>query len=185
MSKQMIISVMSKDRPGIIAEITGAIYALKGDLADLNQSILSGYLTMILIASFEEDITREDVLAEISHIQSGEKFDVLIKEMNTPIEIAHIPPPTDTYILTAQGKNRSGLVHSISQFCYSHGINILDLATTLSEDQYTMVLQLDMRNIASMDTVAADLEIFSRDSGLKLVLQHNDIFRVTNEITLH
>jgi len=72
MSKQMIISVMSKDRPGIIAEITGAIYALKGDLADLNQSILSGYLTMILIASFEEDITREDVLAEISHIQSGE-----------------------------------------------------------------------------------------------------------------
>jgi len=48
-----------------------------------------------------------------------------------------------------------------------------------------MVLQLDLRNIASMDTVAADLEIFSRDSGLKLVLQHNDIFRVTNEITLH
>ena len=63
--------------------------------------------------------------------------------------------------------------------------NILDLATTLSEDQYTMVLQLDMRNIASMDTVVADLEIFSRDSGLKLVIQHNDIFRVTNEITLH
>lgn len=185
MNKQMIISVMAKDRPGIIAEITGAIYALKGDLADLNQSILCGYLTMILIASFEEEVTREDVLAEISHIQSGERFDVLIKEMDIPIEIAHTPPPTDTYILTAQGKNRSGLVHSISQFCYSHGINILDLATTLSDDQYTMVLQLDMRKISSIEAVAADLEVFSRDSGLRLVIQHNDIFRVTNEIALH
>ncbi len=185
MNKQMIISVMSKDRPGIIAEITGAIYALKGDLADLNQSILCGYLTMILIASFEEDITREDVLAEISHIQSGEKFEVLIKEMDIPIEVAHIPKPTDTYILSAQGRNRSGLVHSISQFCYSHGINILDLATTLTDDQYTMVLQLDMRDIASFETVLADLDIFSRDSGLKLVIQHNDIFRVTHEIGLH
>jgi glycine cleavage system transcriptional repressor len=185
MNKQMIISVMAKDRPGIIAEITGAIYALKGDLADLNQSILCGYLTMILIASFEEEVTREDVLAEISHIQSGERFDVLIKEMDIPIEIAHTPLPSDTYILTAQGKNRSGLVHSISQFCYSHGINILDLATTLNDDQYTMVLQLDMRKISSIETVTADLEIFSRDSGLRLVIQHNDIFRVTNEITLH
>lgn len=185
MSKQMIISVMAKDRPGIIAEITGAIYALKGDLADLNQSILCGYLTMILIASFEEEVTREDVLAEISHIRSGEKYEVLIKEMDIPIEIAHTPPPADTYILTAQGKNRSGLVHSISQFCFSHGINILDLATTLNEDQYTMVLQLDMRQIASIEHIAADLDIFSRDSGLKLVIQHNDIFRVTNEITLH
>ena len=42
MSREMIISVMSKDRTGIVADITGAIYELGGDLADLNQSTLGG-----------------------------------------------------------------------------------------------------------------------------------------------
>ena len=59
MNKQMIISVMSKDRTGIIADITGAIYELGGDLADLNQSVLGGYLTMILFATFYENISRD------------------------------------------------------------------------------------------------------------------------------
>ena len=52
-----IPKIMSKDRPGVIADITGAIFKLDGDLADLNQSVLCGYLTMILIATFEQEIT--------------------------------------------------------------------------------------------------------------------------------
>lgn len=42
MKRQLVISVMSKDRPGIVADITGTIFDLDGDLADLNQSVLGG-----------------------------------------------------------------------------------------------------------------------------------------------
>ena len=185
MKKQMIISVMSKDRPGVIADITGAIYRLEGDLADLNQSVLCGYLTMILIASFRKEITPEDVIAEISHIKTPVKFEVSIKLMDEPIDIAQHTVPAETYVMTAQGKNRSGLVYSISQFCYSHNINIYDLATTLRDDQYTMVLQLDLSKVASLESVQDALEIFSQDTGLKVMMQHNDIFQVTHEISLH
>jgi predicted amino acid-binding ACT domain protein len=80
MQKHMIISVMSKDRPGIIASITGAIYRLGGDVADLNQTVLCGYLTMILSASFDPEVTREDLLAAISHIKTDCRFEVSIKE---------------------------------------------------------------------------------------------------------
>jgi len=70
MERQMIISVMSKDRPGIIADVTGAIFELDGDLADLNQSVLCGYLTMILIATFDGSVTPEDVIAKLSHTKA-------------------------------------------------------------------------------------------------------------------
>ena len=70
MKKQMIISVMSKDRPGIIASITGAIYKLEGDVSDLNQSVLCNYLNMILSVSFNESVNKEDLIAEISHIKT-------------------------------------------------------------------------------------------------------------------
>ena len=93
MKKQMIISVMSKDRPGIIASTTGAIYKLGGDVADLNQTVLCGYLTMILNASFEENITKEDLHAAISHVKTDCKFEVSIKEL----------PPGETHELRGSG----------------------------------------------------------------------------------
>lgn len=184
MESQMIISVMSKDRPGIIADVTGAIYELEGDLADLNQSVLCGYLTMILIATFNSSITPEDVLAKLSHTKSEIKFDAVVKKIETPIEILKAGMPEKTYILTAQGKNKSGLVYGISSFCYERDINIMDLVTTLAGDQYTMILQLDLSHIASIKDVRDDLAEYADKTGLRVVLQHNDIFRVTNEIAM-
>ncbi len=186
MKKQMIISIMSKDRPGIIADITGAIYQLGGDVADLNQTVLCGYLTMILSASFEPEVTKEDLLAAISHIKTSCKFEVSIKGLSLDQDKEDAGPPEETYILTVQGPNKAGIVHGISSFCYSHNINIIDLATTLKNAQYTMALQLDLKNCqSSLATLQQELEAYSQQSDLTIMLQHNDIFQVTNEITLH
>ncbi len=182
MDKQIIISVLSQDRPGIIADITGAIYELNGDLADLNQSVLFGYLTMILIATFAGHITREDILARIAAIQSPTKLDVMVREMSTPLDTNHPGLPEKTYIVTAQGENRSGLVHGISSFCYRHNINILDLATTRTDNRYTMILQLDLSKVASIIEVRNSLQEYGEESGLHVVMQHHQLFKVTNEI---
>ncbi|KJR99458.1 MAG: hypothetical protein VR65_15835 [Desulfobulbaceae bacterium BRH_c16a] len=186
MRKQMIISVMSKDRPGIIASITGAIYRLGGDVADLNQTVLCGYLTMILSASFKPEVTKEDLLAAISHIRTDCRFEVSIKEIDQALEETPGHIPGETYILTVQGPNKTGIVHGISQFCFEHNINILDLATTLKNDQYTMALQLDLsRSISSIEVLQKELEEYSQESNLTVMIQHNDIFQVTNEVSLH
>ncbi len=95
-------------------------------------------------------------------------------------------PPEETYILTVQGPNKTGIVHGISSFCFSHNINIFDLATTLQNDQYTMALQLDLKGCSSsLATLQQELEAYSQQSGLTIMMQHNDIFQVTNEVTLH
>ncbi|TKB12142.1 glycine cleavage system protein R [Desulforhopalus sp. IMCC35007] len=186
MRKQMIISVMSKDRPGIIASITGAIYKLGGDVADLNQTVLCGYLTMILNASFEESVTKEDLHAAISHIKTNCKFEVSIKELASGDTLETSGPPEDTYILTVQGPNKGGIVHGISQFCFDHNINIFDLATTLKDGQYTMALQLDLKTCTCpIGELQQKLETYSAENDLTVMMQHNDIFQVTNEITLH
>ncbi|MBW6521437.1 MAG: hypothetical protein K0A99_10610 [Desulfoarculaceae bacterium] len=183
MGKEMVMSVMSKDRPGIVADITGAIYQLQGDLADLNQSVLCDYFTMILVATFDDWVTPEDVAAAFSHIPSETRLEVVVKEMTTPLG-AKAKKPQDTYVLTAQGKNKSGLVHRISLFCFQHGINILDLATTLKGDQYTMILQLDFSRVESVDAIRSSLASCAVEAGLTVVLQHEDIFKAVSEITL-
>jgi glycine cleavage system transcriptional repressor len=184
MGKQMVMSVMSKDRPGIVADITGVIYQLRGDLADLNQSVLCGYFSMILIASFDDAVTPEDVVAGFSHLPSATKLEVVVKEMETPLEAALEERSQEVYVLTVQGQNKSGLVHRIGLFCCQHGINILDLATTLSRGLYTMILQLDLSHVESVDAIRTDLARCAEESGLHLVLQHEDLFKATTEISL-
>jgi predicted amino acid-binding ACT domain protein len=45
-----------------------------------------------------------------------------------------------------------------------------------------MMLLLDISNASSLDDFKTDLAKFEESSGLNLVLQHNGIFRATNEI---
>ncbi len=182
MSKQFIISVMSKDRSGIIADITGVIVDLKGDLADLNQSVLGGYLSMILIAEFDNRVTAEDVFAGFSHINSETKIEATIKEMEVPLEIEKQNLPSETFIVTVQAKNRMGLVQTMGLFFSKRDINILDLETTKDGERYTMIFQIDLTLINSVKDLRAELQDLAKQENLEIVLQHNDIFKATHEI---
>jgi len=182
MSKQVVISVMSKDRPGIIADITGAILSLGGDLADLNQSVLGGYFTMILIAEFDDTVTAEDVFAAFSHINSETRIEATIKEMDVDLEIEKDKLPKETFVVTAQAMNRKGLVKVMGDFLYSRNINVLDLVTAREGMRYTMIFQVDLSEIDSMKTLRSEIEELAAREGMDLVLQHNDIFKATHEV---
>jgi len=182
MKKQLVISVMSKDRPGIIADITGVILDLGGDLADLTQSVLGGYFSMILIAEFDLKVTPEDVLAGFSHIDSETKIEATIKEMDVALETEKNNLPLETFIVTAQAINRKGLVKIMGDFFYSRNINVMDLETTKENDCYTMIFQVDLTSITSLKDLRSELQELGNKEQLDLVLQHNDIFQATHEV---
>ena len=173
----MVISVMDQDRPGIVAEITEAIGCLGGNLTDLRESVLSGWFTMILSASFSADLTAESVEKALTDATSS-KVSVALHNGETD----RAKTSDLKYILTAVAEDRIGLVAAVSRFCCDRNVNILDLASHVEGDQYTMILMLDLANIENIRSFRDELENFSKTSGLKLVLQHSDIFRATNEI---
>lgn len=181
--KKLVISVMSKDRPGIIADITGVILDLGGDLADLNQSVLGGYFSMILIAEFDGKITTEDVFVGLSHIESDTKIESNIKEMEVDIGKEQKSLPIETFIVTAQAINRKGLVKVIGDFFYKRNINVLDLGTTREKELYTMIFQVDLSAIGSLKKLRRELYDLGEKEQLDLFLQHNDIFQATHEVS--
>ena len=173
----MVISVMAKDRPGIVAEVTEGISALGGNLADLRESVLCGHFTMILIAGFPPDVSVQQVEEVLAKETAARVSVELAGEVLSEVE-----DEENAYVLSAVGRDRVGLVALVSRFCCDRGVNILDLASHVEVDQYTMMLQIDLSGIRSLDSFKDDLLAFGEASGLNLVLQHNDIFRATNEI---
>ena len=173
----MVISVMDRDRPGIVAEVTEGISALGGNLSDLRESVLCGYFTMILVASFPTKRSMQEIKETLSK-KTASHVSVTLHEGS----FLHEQEAQNTYVLSAVGRNRVGLVAQVSRFCCDRGVNVLDMASHVEGDQYTMMLQIDLTPIQSLEKFKADLSAFGITSDLHIALQHNDIFRATNEI---
>jgi len=175
--QNMVISVMAQDRPGIVAEVTEGVSALGGNLADLRESVLCGYFTMLLVAGFPSGISVAEVERGLTE-STALKVSVVLHDGG----LAAAEVPEQAYVLSAVGRDRVGLVAQVSRFCCDRNVNIHDLASHVEDEQYTMMLQIDLSESASLEAFKEELAVFGTESGLDLELQHNDIFRATNEI---
>lgn len=184
--EQYVISIMSRDRVGIVYEISKAISELQGNIADIRQSVLCGYFTMILLASFPKEVTYRSIEQKFAEVDSHSDtfIDVAIKKVEIESILSIHRDFNSNYVMTATGDDRIGFVATISSFCVKHNINIVDLSTTASEGTYAMILIVDLTRCPSIQIVRKDLEKFSDETGLKVMLQHYDIFRAINEINL-
>lgn len=182
--KEYIISITSRDRVGIIHDVAGAISYMNGDLADMRQQVLRGYFSMILYVSFPEDITPEEIKQRLAAVGTPDgAVEVSIKRVKQSLSDS-AATEDNCYVLTADGADRIGFVATVTKFCKDNDINILDLTTTVSTDRYTMILFVDLSNCSSMDEIRNRLDQFADETELNMVLQHNDIFKATNEIKI-
>ena len=185
-SVMYVISIMSKDRAGIIADVSQKISQMSGDIADIRQSVLCGYFTMILMVSFPISLTQGQIEASLNEINATKepRLAVSIKQVVEPLLATSSTFPENTYVLTVTGHDQIGFVAAVSAFCTLHAINILDLSTTRKADQYVMILFIDLTHADSVKLIRADLKEFATSSGFNVALQHYNLFRAVNEINL-
>ena len=185
-TENYVISIMSRDRVGIVYEISKAISDLEGNIADIRQSVLCGYFTMILLVSFPKKVDQRSIERKLAEVDahSETQIDTVVKKTDGLQPNPPVKTQENTYVLTATGTDKIGFVANVSSFCVSHKINILDLSTTEANGEYVMILILDVTQCGSIDQVRKDLQQFSNENSIKVVMQHNDIFRALNEIKL-
>ena len=180
------ISIMSKDRIGIIADVSEKIAELDGDIADIRQSVLCGYFTMILLVSFPHGTEQKIIESKIASIISEERIPLLVsvKSVEGSIEPEPINIPENNYVLTVTGRDQIGFVASVTRFCADKQINILDFSTTRKNENYVMILFIDLSRSSGIDSLRESLLLMQKETGFEMVLQHFNIFRAVNEIVL-
>ena len=83
--------------------------------------------------------TPEDLFAKFSHIKSENKIEATIKEMSLPLDMEKDKLPGETFIVTAQGENRKGMVKIMGDFFFDRNINIFDLVTTRERKTFRII----------------------------------------------
>lgn len=143
---QIAVSAVGRDRPGIVAGVTGVLVAHGANLADCQMGILSGRFTMTLIADPPPDLDVEELRGDLEHIRDDLGLDaIFIHDVGDADEEGTEP----TRIVTVYGVDHPGIVHAVALELASRGVNITDLNTRrIAEDGeggdplYAMMLEV-------------------------------------------
>lgn len=76
-----IVSVIGKDRKGIIARVSNTLYKRNINIMDISQTILESYFTMIMLTDLDE--------MTISFTELADELERLGKEIGVSIKIQH------------------------------------------------------------------------------------------------
>ena len=182
MAHTFVISVLTKDRVGIIAGVTKALYDLGGNIAAISQTVLDGYFTIIITAAFPAGLTAEQIRAGVTKSGGSGELSVSVQQRDPAPPAAPGGRSGDRFILTITGEDRPGILHRISSYLSSRGINIEDLYAYTEGERFVLIGELMIPTEQDVRQLQIDLSELWRETTVTVRLQHQNIFLATNEI---
>lgn len=89
----------------------------------------------------------------------------------------------DLLFITVIGKDKKGIVARISNLLYEKDINIEDITQKIMEGYFVMTMLVDMKDSkVSVDEVRESLDILGKEMGLKIQIQHENIFKMMHRV---
>lgn len=164
----LAVTVVGHDRPGIVAEVTGAIAELGGNLEDSSMSLLRGHFAMTLIASLA-DTEPESLAARLDHLTADGLF---VSVIVMPAE--SFGEPGQEAVLSIHGADRPGIVHAATSVIAAHRGNVTDLSTRLGRDMYVLTADVTFPPDAVLSDAAEALELALAPLGVHASLRPSD-----------
>jgi len=140
----LVVSAIGRDRPGIVAGITGVLVAHGANLADSQTGILSGRFTMMLIVEAAAGVDIDALRADLEAAAAQLGLDaILIHDVAETEQEAAVP----SLIVTLYGIDHPGIVHAVAKALAEIDVNITDLNTRLIQETgeqplYAMMLEV-------------------------------------------
>jgi glycine cleavage system transcriptional repressor len=141
------VSVVGKDRPGIVAAITEGLYHLGCNIADSSCTMLAGEFAMILIVSHPRPFSKSRLCEELR--PACDRLGMFLAV--SPLTMADTPKQEsqqEICLVSVYGADQPGIVFRVTRELAGQGINITDLSTRLigtkEEPVYVMMLEASL-----------------------------------------
>lgn len=179
--KDYIVTVMAQDRVGIVRDVSSALSMLDGNITHLSQTVMRGYFTLIISVEMPDDKTQLEIKQAVEQKGRLGELEVNVR----PYVEAEVCPTcsSERFTLSMQGKDQKGIIARATSYLAEQGINIDDFYSYVHEDILLMLAQVSVPADVNVEKVQSGLEQVGAEFGLVVHLQHEDIFRATNEIS--
>jgi len=181
MPKDFVLSVMSRDRPGIVAGLTEAITELNGNIDAISQTVLQGYFTIILTVRFDASVEPAALMSAVRESAAPGELEVSVKEHRV-LQPEPAMQEADRFVLTIQGADRKGIIRRVSSYLSSRNVNIEDLYAYAHGGQFLLIAQLQVPRRLAVEHLRTDMEAIWPEEQMRVSLQHEDVFLATSHV---
>lgn len=86
-------------------------------------------------------------------------------------------------IITVIGKDTVGIIAKVCTYLAENNVNVLDISQTIIQDYFNMMMIADINASAKdFDVLSTELRAIGEEIGVKIKMQHEDIFNTMHRI---
>lgn len=138
MMRQLVITAVGADRPGLVDRLTGYLLDHRANLADARMVNMRGQFAVIMLA----EVPDESLAAVRDGVVAAGRAIGLTVSVATAAESSDTTPtsqirPGVPFRLRTYAMDQPGIVHRVTHLLHRHGANIEELTTHLEAGSYT------------------------------------------------
>lgn len=166
-----MVSVLGKDRPGIVAGVTKVLFETGCNIEDSSMTMLASEFAMILMIALPPKLSLKQLSSKFSPLSKKTGLSVSLKPLKASEE-ARPCSKGDPYMISVYGADKPGIVYNISKYLASKKANITDVQTTISsvdgKHTYIMLLEVTLQAGASSGQFKAELAKVAGSLGVSV-----------------
>jgi glycine cleavage system transcriptional repressor len=169
----LALSAIGRDRPGIVAALTGVLLEHGVNIEDSQATILRGHFTIMLILAAPDGADRDRLEADLEGVAQELGLEATVLR-----DVGEADPgaPEPSHMVTVYGVDHPGIVHATTNALAERGIDITDLNTRLVDDEgeqplYALMMEVALPADASAETLEQALRAVAADEGVEVTLR--------------
>jgi glycine cleavage system transcriptional repressor len=164
----LAVTVLGRDRPGIVADTTAALADLGGNLEDSTMTLLRGHFAMLLLV--RTPAPAAEVEAALGDLVADGSLTVDVR----PVPAATRTGPAaagPTHALSVHGADRPGIVSGVTGVLAEAGGNVTDLSTRLAGELYVLLAEVRLGPEVDVPALERRLHAAAEQLGVDVSLR--------------
>lgn len=182
---KLIITILGKDRPGIIAATAKSLYNIDCNLENVNQVILQNQFSGIFIIMPPPELTLETVKTTLEKDLAGTGLHIHVDLADTTLNGGKKECGED-FIFTTIGPDQKGLVAKFTRIIADANVNVKNLRAVFEggddPEANIMVYEVQLTSDIDQQALFSALRDKATELGLDISIQHKNIFQAINKI---
>lgn len=182
---KLVVSIVGKDRPGIVAAVSRILLEQGCNVEDVTQTRLQTEFAGIFIVSVPGPLSPGGLRCALEGGLSASGLDVLVKRVEHQSEEPSLDHP-EPFVVTTYGPDRMGLVAGITEVMARFEVNITNLKAVFrggtDPSRNIMIYEVEVGRRIDQAAFREALRKRAAELGLEITLQHRRIFEAMNRV---
>ena len=181
---KFVLSVIGKDKPGILAKISTILFTHGCNIEDVSQTILQTEFASIFIVLNPDSHPLDEIGRSLNEALADMELSAHLRPMAAPA----VAPARDTqpFVITTKGVDKPGTIAAVTGAIASLACNVVHFRAIITQDEgvdeMIMIFEVDVPAGVEHRQLRRVMQETCAGYGLDASVQHRDIFETIHRV---